>query len=93
MQVASGEEKLNTVPVGAEAAPCSPVSGDFEGTLLVPRTSNPLVIEGLWGIAFGSNGASGSATELYFTAGANDENDGGAGANALAPHSFLRELA
>jgi hypothetical protein len=36
----------------------------------------PIAIDGLWGIAFGSGGTSGSATTLYFTAGLNGEQDG-----------------
>jgi len=52
------------------------VSGKFEGTLLDP-TGAPIAIGGLWGLSFGGdNTNSGLATELYFTAGANDENDG-----------------
>ena len=54
----------------------NPVSGEFEGKLLDNATGNPLWIDGLWALNFGSNGASGSAIELYFTAGPNDENDG-----------------
>lgn len=52
------------------------VSGKFEGTLL-DSTGAPLTIGGLWGLSFAGNGTNnGLATELYFTAGANDENDG-----------------
>jgi uncharacterized protein (TIGR03118 family) len=35
-----------------------------------------VVIEGLWGLAFGNNASAGSADALYFTAGPNDEEDG-----------------
>ncbi len=43
---------------------------------LVGSSGSPVVISGLWGIAFG-NGANGlSTTTLYFTAGANNEADG-----------------
>lgn len=52
------------------------VSGKFEGTLLDP-TGSWLWIDGLWALSFAGNGAgNGSATELYFTAGPNDEADG-----------------
>jgi len=52
------------------------LSGKFEGTMLDP-TGSWLRIDGLWAISFAGNGASnGLATELYFTAGPNDENDG-----------------
>ena len=52
------------------------VSGKLEGTLLDPSGS-PIAIDGLWGLSFGGENAnSGLATELYFTAGPNDESDG-----------------
>lgn len=59
------------------------VSGKFEGTLL-DSTGAPLAIGGLWGLSFGgdttatatANANNGLATELFFTAGANDEADG-----------------
>ena len=51
------------------------VSGDFEGTVL-DAGGQPLTIDGLWALGFGSNGPSGSAIEMYFTAGPNDEKDG-----------------
>jgi uncharacterized protein (TIGR03118 family) len=35
-----------------------------------------IVIDGLWGIGFGNNGAAGPSTTLYFAAGPNDEHDG-----------------
>ncbi len=52
------------------------VSGMFEGTLLNPDGS-PLWIEGLWALSFGGDTAKdGLATELFFTAGPNDESNG-----------------
>jgi uncharacterized protein (TIGR03118 family) len=52
------------------------VSGKFEGTLL-DKSGSPLAIDGLWALSFGGDNAnSGFATKLFFTAGANDENDG-----------------
>jgi uncharacterized protein (TIGR03118 family) len=53
----------------------NPVSGKFEGKLLDAAGAN-LTIDGLWALSFASNGTSGSAIELYFTAGPNDEADG-----------------
>jgi len=54
----------------------NPVSGEFEGKLL-DANGAPLWIDGLWALSFGSNSAnSGSAIELYFTAGPGEENDG-----------------
>jgi uncharacterized protein (TIGR03118 family) len=49
-------------------------TGDFKGTLATsPKHS--VVIDGLWGLAFG-NGTTGDANTLYFTAGPNDESHG-----------------
>jgi uncharacterized protein (TIGR03118 family) len=52
------------------------LSGRLEGALLNPDGS-PLTVEGLWGLSFGGDTVrNGLATELFFTAGPNDENDG-----------------
>ena len=52
------------------------VSGKLAGTLLDP-TGSALAIDGLWGLSFGGdNTNSGLATELFFTAGPNDEANG-----------------
>jgi len=52
------------------------VSGRFEGKLLAAN-GTALTVDGLWALSFGGNAASnGSATELYFTAGPNDEENG-----------------
>ncbi len=52
------------------------VSGTEEGTVL-NADGTPLSIDGLWALSFGGDGAkNGLATELFFTAGPNDENDG-----------------
>jgi len=53
----------------------NPVSGKLEGKLLDENGAD-LVIDGLWALNFGSNGTSGSAIELFFTAGPNEEMDG-----------------
>lgn len=51
-------------------------TGRHEGALLDTQ-GNPLVIDELWALSFGGDGGhSGLATELFFTAGPNDENDG-----------------
>src|SRR5438093_6921460 len=36
----------------------------------------PIVIDGLWGLRFGNDGAAGKSNELFFTAGINDEANG-----------------
>lgn len=52
------------------------VSGAFEGTFL-NADGSPFWIDGLWGLSFGGDaGKDGLATELYFTAGPNDESNG-----------------
>ncbi len=64
-----------------------PITGHFKDTL---RDANnaPITIDGLWGIAFGSGGTSGSATNLFFTAGLNDEADGLFGTIAPVENTF-----
>jgi uncharacterized protein (TIGR03118 family) len=47
----------------------------FAGQLMVSPTQ-PLVIDGLWGIGFGNGNASGATNALYFAAGPNDEANG-----------------
>ena len=52
------------------------MSGKFEGTLLDSTGAN-LFIDGLWALSFAGNDThNGSATELYFTAGPDDESHG-----------------
>jgi uncharacterized protein (TIGR03118 family) len=51
------------------------ITGRFEGQLL-DSTAQPLSIHGLWALSFGNAGAAGSAIEMYFTAGPNDEANG-----------------
>lgn len=62
----------------------NPVSGAFVETL-IGQDGNPLMIDGLWGLRFGNNGAAGSANTLYFTAGPNDEMGGLFGDISVAP--------
>jgi uncharacterized protein (TIGR03118 family) len=50
-------------------------SGEFRGTLRDSHRA-PIVIDGLWGLAFGNGAAAGPTTTLFFTAGINDESDG-----------------
>jgi uncharacterized protein (TIGR03118 family) len=48
---------------------------DFEGAL-GDSAGNPIFIDGLWALAFGSGGANFDASKIYFTAGPNGESDG-----------------
>jgi uncharacterized protein (TIGR03118 family) len=50
-------------------------TGKHEG-YLQDQNGAPIAIDGLWGLAFGNNAKAGSAIELYFTAGPNDESGG-----------------
>jgi hypothetical protein len=43
---------------------------------LLDASGKPLVIEKLWGLAFGNGVSLGDADSLYFTAGPNEEQDG-----------------
>ena len=52
-----------------------PITGAFQGQLNQPNGAT-VIIEGLWGLAFGNDGSAGSADVLYFTAGPNDEANG-----------------
>ena len=53
------------------------LSGKHEGALLNSDNDNPIVIDGLWAISFAGDSAhNGLATDMYFTAGPNDESDG-----------------
>jgi len=51
------------------------VSATFEGAL-GDKSGNALVIEGLWGFAFGNGRGGFSRDDLYFAAGPNDESNG-----------------
>jgi len=52
-----------------------PVDGSFKGYVRNAH-NQPLKIEGLWALSFGSGGQSGPANSLYFTAGPDDETHG-----------------
>jgi uncharacterized protein (TIGR03118 family) len=64
-----------------------PVTGELKGSLL-DANNMPISIDGLWGIAFGSGGTSGSATTLYFAAGLNGEQDGLFGTLTAVENTF-----
>lgn len=49
--------------------------GKFRG-LLEGQHERPIVIDGLWGLAFGNGGNNGRPETLYFTAGPNGESNG-----------------
>ena len=52
-----------------------PTTGQELGTLK-QSPGHPLVIDGLWGLAFGNGASAGDATSLYFAAGPADESHG-----------------
>lgn len=43
---------------------------------LEEKKGNPITIEGLWSLTFGNGGVAGRTTDLFFTAGIDDENHG-----------------
>jgi uncharacterized protein (TIGR03118 family) len=51
------------------------VSGEFIGHVL-NQDGSKLIIDGLWGLAFGNGGASGPGNTLFFTAGPEGEDNG-----------------
>ena len=60
--------------------------GKFRG-LLESTHERPIVINGLWALAFGNGGRGGRPETLYFTAGPNDESDGLFGSLDPVPES------
>lgn len=52
-----------------------PETGHFEGVLWF-RNGKPLVIDGLWGLAFGNGRTAGDSNTLYYAAGPDDETHG-----------------
>ena len=58
--------------------------GEFGGFLEDPN-HQPIVIDGLWGLAFGNGGKAGVPDALYFAAGLNGEADGLFGSIVPAP--------
>ena len=61
-------------------------SGELEGTLR-DSAEKPIVIDGLWGIAFGNGNRAGPTGTLFFAAGINDEANGLFGTLVPAPDS------
>lgn len=52
-----------------------PEDGEYEG-LLRAWNNRPVMIDGLWGLAFGNGGNGGDPNKLYFTAGLDGESHG-----------------
>jgi len=61
-------------------------SGELEGSLRDTHGA-PIVIDGLWGIAFGNGNKAGPTGTLFFAAGINEEADGLFGTLVPAPDS------
>jgi uncharacterized protein (TIGR03118 family) len=59
-------------------------AGKFQG-LLENKHERPIVIDGLWGLAFGNGGKAGVPGTLYFTAGPVSESHGLFGSLELVP--------
>ena len=53
--------------------------------VLTGQNSSPLTIDGLWGLIVGNGTGAGSANDIYFTAGPNDESDGLLGSLSFVP--------
>jgi uncharacterized protein (TIGR03118 family) len=62
-----------------------PVEFGFEEGLLEDTHHHPIVIDGLWALAFGNGGSAGVTNAIYFTAGPNSEADGLFGSLTPAP--------
>jgi uncharacterized protein (TIGR03118 family) len=60
------------------------IEANLEGAL-GDQAGNPIFIDGLWGLAFGSGGAGFDASKLYFTAGTHGEADGLFGSLTFGP--------
>lgn len=64
-------------------------NGDFKGLLEDANTrERPMVIDGLWGLAFGNGGKAGRPSTLYFSAGPDGESHGLFGAIDPAPEEI-----
>jgi uncharacterized protein (TIGR03118 family) len=55
---------------------CLDDEGEFHPQGVLRQNRQPVVIDGLWGIGFGNNRASGPSNVLYFAAGPDDETNG-----------------
>jgi uncharacterized protein (TIGR03118 family) len=69
------EDELLVGNFGSGTIMAVDVDGNFTGFLEDPN-HQPILIEGLWGLAFGNGGKAGVPEALYFTAGLNGEADG-----------------
>ena len=69
------EDELLVGNFGSGAIMTFNADGHFRG-LLEDTDKHPIVIPGLWGLAFGNGGRAGVPDTLYFTAGPNGESDG-----------------
>lgn len=78
------KDKLLVGNFGSGTIMAFEADGDFCG-LLEDTHHHPIVIDGLWGLAFGNGGRGGVPTALYFTAGLNGEADGLFGSIVPAP--------
>jgi uncharacterized protein (TIGR03118 family) len=58
-----------------QIAAYNPWNGEFEGMMRGKR-GKPITIDGLWGLSFGNDAASGPSTTLFFAAGIQDESHG-----------------
>jgi uncharacterized protein (TIGR03118 family) len=70
-----GDGRINAYNLGTNA---------FVGQLTDP-SGNPIAIDGLWALIPGNGSGAGSASEIYFTAGPNGEENGLFGALAAVP--------
>lgn len=78
------QDKLLVGNFGAGTIMVFNADGEFRGYLEDPK-GQPVVIAGLWGLAFGNGGRAGVPEVLYFTAGLNGEADGLFGSIVPAP--------
>lgn len=69
------EEKILVGNFGSGTIMAFEADGGFRG-FLEDSQEQPIVIDGLWGLAFGNGGKAGVPGALYFTAGLNGESDG-----------------
>lgn len=78
------EDELLVGNFGSGTIMAFEADGDFRG-FLDDSSDQPIVINGLWGLAFGNGGKAGVPDALYFTAGLNGEADGLFGSIVPAP--------
>lgn len=78
------EDRLLVGNFGSGTIMAFEADGDFRG-FIEDMHHHPIVIDGLWGLAFGNGGKGGIPGALYFTAGLNGEADGLFGSITPAP--------